>query len=1028
MNNGASENIARAIVDGWLHSERNHFIVVPPLNCSNEFFDLLCHPEKLLLSDDAVTTKLAIAFCPHGQVQSAEDLVRLACEKWGVTMVEGRNYRRQLQEGITAVVDSSRRPILLLPGFHRIVLALPEELGSVLRDLNQHGGLFCVAEVPLHWTTLVERWRNEGRTGLICSGFGQGYRHQLLGGYDSTELEHLLVSNALPIGFLEPMFELTGGFHFWVKQLLDEARNGVKPPAWKETLLTSVEFQDFMNYLDAKGSSANREAVARLFHGIATMEDRSALEGHDWADLLLNKDGTLSTSAIGMGCAQRIELHASQSFEKAVIRLIRGGSYTAACEVIVRADQQQGPLRLAWLVAQILDWVNSGVDEWARILRALHELDKLVTPSPQATETMAIWKDFAAKMLVCSKAHNGGTSPDPIGYFCGRSGALPDPLTALRLIATRLGWAERLTSPYLATVAMLTIPEALMQIYSAIKLDLRYWDAPPVNEPALAEIRLLSQKHDYQWPSSGSTLNLGDLITIGWARMNLSHLPAKERLATDFGDLDRLQQFYTQYRNPLAHRLTTVKENQAIRYADQCRSLLIHVSAILTPDVPSAKLPLPPLDDWLESAAESSRASLVVTDFPNDIVTRKAIKTLKLTHLLLSRLIPGGLSGASVHVVEFRDSDVGPLHVGVLKVTTKQADFDRERDGMERAKTCWLEPHVAAQLHCKTDGETGYILSPLAFRATRERRIDSFHDLLAAGDKARAHAVAHRLGEIYGRVLGGLVTSKNTRHGTPQQHVNRVWAHWQEAAIGFDWKRWGFPARSEQSFADGKRNWINPLACLDDVDCWKEQFVISLAWGWQHRDLNARNVLVAPSQTDTQSTVLDLRFIDLEKVSESSAFLDLCWVSFWALLAGADREPAIQEQTWEQLPDAFIYHSLGQLGDMSGEARFDCGIFQLSLDCIAETFATMRADDHLIGDPVMLYDMAALTIAGAALAKSFYELRDLQRDGKSDLKLREAGWQKARCFFRIAARALERFTVRPRGPFLTDLSLPTLEQ
>ena len=1026
----ASQHIARSIVDAWIHTERNHFIVVPSLNHSSVLFDLLRHPDKLRVPpDNEVAAKLAIAFCPHGLVHDAHDLVRVACDGWGVTVEKHHDYRRQLLTSISTLVQVGRKPVLLLPGFHRIVLDLPEELGSVLRDLNQHSGLLCVAEVPLKWTTLVERWRNEGRTGLISSGFGQGYRHEFLGGYDTAELAELLSAHDLPGGYLLPMFDLTGGFHSWVEQLLDEARRGAKPPAWKELLITSVAFQNFLNYLDTQGASANRAAIARLFHGIATMDDRAALEGHDWAVFLLDRNGSLTSSAIGAGCAQRLEVHSSQDFEKAVIRLIRSGSYSSACEVIERAGRQHGLLRHTWLIAQILNWVNSGLDEWARVLRALNELEETTTPSPSATDAIAIWKDFVGKMLTCSKAQPGGRSPDPIGYLCGSGTTVPAPLTALRLISARLTWVEHITSPYLATVAILNLPEALIQVYCAIKLDLKYWAAPALDDSALSKIRLLPQREAFQWPAPDGPLQVGQLITIGWQRMEDLHLLPDERLANSFSDLDRLQQFYTQYRNPLAHRLTTINENHATRYVSLCRQLLTRVATILCPSVPLTQLGLPPLEDLLEAPAEQPPAPAVPKVSPNQLIADKASKVLQLNHLLLSRLIPGGLSGASVHIVEFRDGDTAPIHIGVLKVTTKPDDFEREMEGMKNAQACWLQEYIASQLRCATEGNTGYILSPLAFRATKERRIDSFHDLLASGEKTRARVVARRLGEIYGRVCGELVTSKSTRPGTPQQHFNRVWAHWQHAATGLDWKGWGFPARAEQSFADGKRNWINPLACLDDVDCWREKSIMSLAWGWQHRDLNARNVLVEPSQhNNPQPLALELRFIDLEKVSESSAFLDICWVSFWALLAGADRGSTVQEQTWDQLPGAFIYHSLGRFDDTSCEAPLDCGMFQLSLDCISEAFTTIRADGHLIGDPIMLSEMAALTIAGASLAKAFYELRDLQRVPKTDSRLREPGYQKARCFFRIAARALERFVVQPHGPFLTDISLPILEQ
>lgn len=259
----------------------------------------------------------------------------------------------------------------------------------------------------------------------------------------------------------------------------------------------------------------------------------------------------------------------------------------------------------------------------------------------------------------------------------------------------------------------------------------------------------------------------------------------------------------------------------------------------------------------------------------------------------------------------------------------QQESLSTPRD-ISRAEQCWLGRHIVTPLQFVEDRQAGYILSQLAFRATSERRIDSFHDLLAAGDKQRAPLVAKALGAIYGEVLTNLIRSSATIHGTPQQHFNRVWDHWRQAAAGFDWKRWGFPSPEESSYADGRRNWINPLACIENSDCWADHPVISFAWGWQHRDLNTRNVLVSPSGV----TPPELRLIDMEKVTESSAFIDLSWVCFWALVAGADRELAVREQTWEQLPDAFINHSLDLLNRATVEVRFDCGISSRNSRCM----------------------------------------------------------------------------------------------
>jgi hypothetical protein len=701
--------------------------------------------------------------------------------------------------------------------------------------------------------------------------------------------------------------------------------------------------------------------------------------------------------------------------------MIRSGAYQNAWKTIEDASLSQGHLRRHYLIARILDMVNSGGDEWSRVLQFIIELEKLCgEESGDLLAAIRAWNEFADSMRLACQSKKGANS-DPVGHCCGRGGATPNPINALRLIGIRLTWAESMDSPLLATQTILTLPEALIQLYCAAKLQLNYWAPPPLDNSALAEIRKLPRKVDFEWPLPDRSLSFNHLLTLGWLKMQ--DLPTADRLTQDYASLDQLQQLYAQDRNPLSHHLTFSNKKQWQRYASECRRLFAKVADILLPVSQRPHADLPPLDVLLD-AAPFPQNPTAVDPFPPSAVApvttpRDPGQILGLFYYKEGRSLSGGMSGSSVNLVEYQESKNTELRLGILKVTTKKADYERERVGSRDAQDCWLRNHVAFHCKSKPDGNSYYLLSPLAFKATDKREIENLHDLLVKGEqRTRALGAFSRLGDLYGSNLD----AAQRESGTAQEHFRRIWEHWREAAVGFEWAKWQFPGREDDLFADGRQNWVNPIACLEDKTKWNRDDTISLGWGWQHRDLNLRNVLIPPEGAAKTPKTPTFLFIDLEKVSQSSALMDLCWASLWALQAGEERA-GVRDSTWDLLPEAFLHRTLSVLDDGTRNSEdADLCAFEYSVSCVSEALRAFRAAATSVGDPVISRDQYAITLSAASLAKAFYELRDLQRAkdiGKLDLRER---WQRARCFFRISARSLAPFLKNPQGPPKIDLS------
>ena len=1009
----SSEFLAREMVETWHTKDRNFFVIVPPLNDSAQLFLRLREPGAFLTERSGTADFLAIAWCPHGTFSDPEELATSACDAWGCEKKSERSYQRWLNDAVATVVRRGQKPILLLPSFHRIVLRLPEELGSCLRDLNQHGGLICVAEVPLDWPVLLERWRNEGRGGLIHSEFGQGYRKLLLHGYERKEVESQLSTGGIDPGWAKPILEVTGGFQRWVEHLVDAVGGKTPRKQWEDALLESSEFSNFLEYLDASGSQAHGRALAAMFHGVADVNDRNAINGHPWRDFLVNDDGSLRSSAIGLGCARRCGLHPARSLEHTARQLLRFGAYSECEHMLERVGEAKRSLQREWLIARIMGKSQSGTDEWNTVLQDLRSLELLSAVGENGAQACVIlWRGFAEKMLDFSKRKTSA-NPDPIGHLCGRYGDKADPHTALQLVELRLDWAERIASPLLATHAILAIPEALLQLYAAIVLDLRYWEPPTLDEVALESIRALPKRGDFEWPKEPGPLSVGQLLALSWVKMQA--IPATKRLVADVAGLDRLQQLHTQDRNLLAHRLTFSSRPQWKRYAKESRELFAAVTRILLqPETPEA-LRLPSLLRLLEPDAPSVGLvpeAAAIPDRPTAFAQAQSIFVLATLHEC--RRLAGGLSGAGVFLVEYAEAADGKMRLGILKIpSTREAFVDEHRGAkLATAEGCWLKQHVPTDQRFEERDAQTFILSRLAFPATNERGIRSLHDLLVDGERERALGVARRLGQIY----AGQLSRARIVSGTPHQLFSEIWKPWREPALRIDWKEeLGLPEREELRFSDGETIWSNPLASLEDRTVWGDMGSMHLRWGWQHRDLNARNVLVAPAGT------ADIRLIDLEKITESSAVLDLCWVSFWALIAGAERGASPNDRSWALLPEAFIAATLGVLAPSVRPSQPDLGIFQLSLDFVRELFLVLVQQQQVVEDPVLLKDMVAITLASSSLAKCFYEVKYVHERKAKDVRMaRERG----RCFFRIAARAVKPFTQLRLSEIKTELSAP----
>jgi hypothetical protein len=406
--------------------------------------------------------------------------------------------------------------------------------------------------------------------------------------------------------------------------------------------------------------------------------------------------------------------------------------------------------------------------------------------------------------------------------------------------------------------------------------------------------------------------------------------------------------------------------------------------------------------------------------------------------LEVNRPLAGGLSGALVLRVYFRPEGAGEeIRLGVLKRRPDADEHHRELEGHTRALSSWLGADCdwvpdRPVAKFSTAGNCSLFLTHLAFPVlaghpeppTLHERIS---DLGMTFDPAVTEFVAETIGRGYAVRLN--LWFRGSRPGTPatrRGHLLRLLGHWPKFRRAWEGgdrdPLWDLPGGDSPGFQDGTHVRTNPLWLVQQPRI-ADDDQLMLPVEFQHGDLNARNVLVAPDAGTTPERVPLVQLIDFEKAGEQFLGLDLCWLAFTTLMASA-RQVRLDSAYWLHVPDAFARAVFaeprgGHLGD-----------FQLGLDVIRRLFTPFHTAPPA-GAPelrgVVLGDLLPLLVGGSALAKVLYEMRDVRKrvdQGDavtSDANRRKRLW--ALTFFRISAAAFSRLGAAHLGGAATTWSV-----
>jgi hypothetical protein len=410
---------------------------------------------------------------------------------------------------------------------------------------------------------------------------------------------------------------------------------------------------------------------------------------------------------------------------------------------------------------------------------------------------------------------------------------------------------------------------------------------------------------------------------------------------------------------------------------------------------------------------------LAAMSFSTRSIVEQIVRAFGLRHCAIQAELGGGISGSKAFLVHYVEPSGGELRLGVVKITQRREDYEREVLGHANAAASWLQPIVAGMPRQAEQGQSYLLLSDIAMQADERGRNESLHEAIEDLRQATAISrVACCLARFYGEgVRSALVDEPSWSDASIGEIARQILQPWNDRLRSSDWEKWGFPGVATPEFIDGTDVFVNPLWAAFHAEAWKLE-AVPMPLGMQHHDLNLRNILVSLDAAERGES-LPFVMIDWEKCDRTSMYFDLCWAALWSLVASAKGKERLDSPSWQAVPEAFV------AAVAHGKVRRGCGAFDGGLAFASELGNGLKA--HLSGslaDISMQLAPLLLTVGAAALVKSFYEVRDLSRcrdSGGGAIDLEMVRW--SILFFRISAIAWRQSAfLQPGGGGAGDLA------
>jgi hypothetical protein len=593
-----SSGLAAEIVHSWEKRRSNFIIVAPPMSNIRTLFSEICDVDFLrsILGEQA--SNLAIAKLDTSDFKDDLAFARGVLQCWNLSKIceEELDAVGLLNRGVSEIISSKRKPIVVVHRFHEALEKLGEDIGTALRNLEHDHGLKTVVELPVSLSCLRERWdaTNDLKPPFLASDWGQGHSLKFLKGYNVGEILGLIPGKDEKIA--KYIFSLTGGIPQLTDRLLEfqQYENVNALQAYAKSKASSL-CERLITWIDKPNSDFYKRLVLLNLGRPNAIQGSTRLSDHDWKELLINRDGTNGCLMISWACGEKLAIESPIWLEEQLLSSFDKDGPADFCRLVDDLIPSTKVFEDKKTALKLLASFNASagpyVDDWQSAREISKQFGKLASASDssvvgEAWDLIRLWLPLINFMCDFSYAKNRNQDIR-IEEFSFHRDSVEEVSALLQLLNLRLEEAGTL-NPYLALKSVVEQPESLLQLYSYKVAKIRFWKFEGMSEAERVALSSLIKK-PFRAPKIDSRLSFTEMLYLIFEKLEV--IEKQNHLFSDHAEVLRIEKLYEE-RKKQVHSTAFASMDNWLQYEQICRSWLVILTKIFKCDT-SLNLPKP---------------------------------------------------------------------------------------------------------------------------------------------------------------------------------------------------------------------------------------------------------------------------------------------------------------------------------------------------------------------------------------------------------------------------------------------------
>ncbi|MDI1331737.1 hypothetical protein [Pseudomonas sp.] len=554
MKSNAQKALASEVVLSWMKPKSNFVIVAPPMNASKQFFSKLTSEDFIYSVVKEAAQRISIAKLGTADFSSEIGFAKRVAVLWNVKILDSTcdDATTILEYAVESVKSRNHIPVIVIERFHEALDKLGEDIGTALRNLEHEHDLKTVVELPVSLQVLRERWekRDEGKAPFLASDWGQGHNHKLLKGYSGQEILELGDNYKVGAESCSEILCATGGLVDLVDRLLPEVGNKAGVGLTKFLQSRSVELcTRLVSWIDLKNSAhLYKKALVKMLAPEFKMTSVAQVRLHDWADILLDKKGSLNCKILAWASITELSKIPGESIRSTLELMFKERRFIDAREILKVLEGSDKHNSESWsLISVINDFCIASNDVFIKSqlwgdardsLVALGQLAQSQNLGKCQVEKLLSWNplvDFLHRYFLDSNS-----TSRRIEVFLCENYSVMDSYPFIQLLRLRLELSKGF-DVFQSLQSIVPLPESLLQIYAFYKYGIKFWNFSGLDDAEQSAIKEYSKK-SFLISRVGGFLNYAELLyIIAWRS---SELPFETRMVVDLQEVIKFERLY----------------------------------------------------------------------------------------------------------------------------------------------------------------------------------------------------------------------------------------------------------------------------------------------------------------------------------------------------------------------------------------------------------------------------------------------------------------------------------------------------